>query len=236
MGDELTRIGTGMMKVMPIQQTEVKKTPPATEIISNSSNNRQAVRLLRNEGYDVKEVKNNETEKTYPPPTSFLNVIGLNKMNDITICATRNGETLKIRNDREFTDVVRKYVEINDQVDKAKPRVFSDVSSGQQQMMEFIDASPMSTDDKLQSKKCIEDKNWTGLYNILEQNNLLDKFLNWMKQELQRMNSGAGASTPGERQISYQQDLALNTKQNKDENDLQERIDKLLEKYGGKKD
>jgi len=32
MGDELTRIGTGMMKVMPIQQTEVKKTPPATEI------------------------------------------------------------------------------------------------------------------------------------------------------------------------------------------------------------
>ncbi|MFA6907501.1 MAG: hypothetical protein WC263_01610 [Candidatus Micrarchaeia archaeon] len=208
-GDELS-MGTGMMKALPIQKTEVKKAQPATEIISNSKNNRQAVKDLQSGGYTVDKVIDNKTGKEYPPPAGFWNISGFNKM-EVTFVVKKNEQTETIKNNRKFTEAVKAFSEMTSQAN-----ISDQTAKNYQKMTEFVDNSGMGLKDKEQAKKCIEDKNWTGFYNILDKNNLLKDFNKWLQQQLKSLGLGDVATSTEQRVADFQQQGILAQQGNKD--------------------
>jgi len=202
---------------------------PPTEVISNAKTNRDAISLLRSKGYNVNYVRNNGTGEGSPPPTDFMSRVGFNKINDMTISmVSKDGQPFLIRVDKKFNGVVQDY-----------NKIASKKTSGKN-VMEFLDDAYKKRDiDKEtynQAKNCAKKEDWTGLYNILDKNNLLGNFLNWMKQELQKMAETLGKMDMSESMATDIQNRIIDIKQNKDEDDLQKRVETLLEKYGGKND
>lgn len=202
---------------------------PPTEVISKAKTNRDAISLLWSKGYNVNYVRDNDTGEGSPPPTDFLSRSGFNKIKDMTISmVSQNGTPLLIRVDKEFNGVVQDY-----------NKIASKKTSGKN-VMEFLDDAykkgDLNKESYEQAKDCTKKEDWTGLYNILDKNGLLEKFMDWMAKELQKMAGTSKLPSGGEAQMQYLGERKEDEKQDKAERDLAERVDELKKKYGGKED